>query len=172
MANTDGWLGADFDFGLEKLLRLIENEGNFDAFSKKYFASDAAAFDVLNNIIRFGEDENKDLFDRKEKPLRVFPDQMPGSVFREKRELSRDVQIPFQLKDVLKTAGDNLYEKLIRDEILVFERDSKLRVKDVSDRIKEKVEKFFSGKVKEGGFGNFCKMPKTLLEIRDRSKYI
>lgn len=148
-ANTDGWLGADFDIDLEKLLLLIQNEGNFIAFSKKFFPTIEMAFDALNKIIQFVENENKELLDRKQNPLRIFPDQTPESSFVEKKELSRDAQIPFQLKDVLKTTGDNWYEKLVRDEITVFERENKLTVKHASDKIKDKIEKYFSGKLKE-----------------------
>src|SRR5690606_29435903 len=39
--------------------------------------------------------------------------------------------------------------KLVRDEISVFERESKLTIKDASDKIKEKIDKYFSGKLKE-----------------------
>src|SRR5690606_1531057 len=117
--------------------------------SKKYFISDEEAFDALNKIIRFVEEENKDLLDRKESPFRVFPNQIPVSSFVEKRALSRDVKIPLQIKDVLKTIGEDWYEKLVRDEISVFERESKLTIKDASDKIKEKIDKYFSGKLKE-----------------------
>src|SRR5690606_28521451 len=111
-ADTDAWLGIDFDVSLEKLLLLIQDEGTFVAFSKKYFPTNDEAFDALNKIIQFVEDENKELLDRKENPLRVFPDQTPESIFREKKDLSRDIHIPFQIKNVLRTTGDNWYEKL------------------------------------------------------------
>ncbi len=148
-ADTDDWLNADFDITLEKLLSMIQGEGNFITFSKKYFPTNDKAFDALNKIIQFAEDENKDLLDRKENPLRVFPDQTPESTFTAKKELSRDVNIPIQIKNVLKTTGDNWYEKLVKDEITVFERESKLTVKQASDKIKDKVEKYFSNKLKE-----------------------
>jgi hypothetical protein len=148
-ANTVDWPEMDFDIDLEKLLHLIQNESTFSAFSKKYFENDDVAFDALNNIIRFTETENKELLNRKENALRIFPDQTQESTFVEKKELSRDVKIPEQLKDVLKKTGENWYEKLVRDEIIIFERDSKLTVKIASDRIKEKIEKYSQGKLKE-----------------------
>jgi len=148
-ANTTDWPEMDFDIDLEKLLYLIQNESSFLAFSKKYFESDVAAFEALNNIIRFTETENKELLNRKENALKIFPNQSQESTFTEKKELSRDAKIPAQLKDVLKKTGENWYEKLVRDEISVFERDSKLTIKNASDRIKEKIEKFFQSKLKE-----------------------
>jgi len=146
-ANTTDWLGADLDFGLEKLLRLIQDEASFVAFSKKYFPSDEDAFRALNEIIRFAENEDKDLLDRKENPLQIFPDQTNESSFRDKRSLNRDEQIPPQIKEVLNIIGDSWYERLIREEITAFERDSKLTVKSASNAIKEKIEKFFAGKL-------------------------
>lgn len=148
-ANTESWLGADFDFTLEKLLLLIQDEGTFTEFSKKYFSNNEEAFSALNKIIQFAEDENKELLDRKENPLKVFPDQTPESIFREKRDLSRDINVPFQIKNLLRTTGDNWYEKLVRNEITIFERESKLTIKHASDIIKDKIEKSFSGKLKE-----------------------
>jgi hypothetical protein len=148
-ADTSDWLGADFDFSLEKLLKLIQDQHDLSSFSKKYFESEENAFDALNKIIRFVENENKELVDRKESPLKIFPDQTTDSIFAEKKELSRDMKIPFQIKDVLKTTGDNWYKKLVRDEITVFERENKLTVKNASDKVKEKIEKYFSNKLQE-----------------------
>ena len=146
-ANTNDWLGADFDLTLEKLLLLIQSSGSFSSFNDTYFKNESLAFDILNKIIQFTEDENKELLNRKEKPLAVFPNQTPDSTFTEKLKLSRDVKVPKELKNVLKTVGDNWYDKLVRDEITVFERDSKLTVKITSDRLKERIEKYFINKL-------------------------
>jgi len=148
-ANTKNWLGADFDFDLEKLLLLIQNEISFSAFVKTYFSEETKAFEALNKILRFTEDEDKELLNRKEKPMVVFPNQTNDSTFTVKKELSIDSNIPKQIKDIMKSVGENWYKKLVRDEITVFERESKLTVKIASDRIKEKVEKYYSSKLTE-----------------------
>lgn len=146
-ANTNDWLGIDFDLNLEKLLLLIQNSTSFSVFNQTFFQNETSAFVALNKIIQFTEDEDKELLNRKEKPLMVFPNQLTDSPFSEKQRLSRDVSVPKQLKDVLKASGDNWYDKLVRDEITVFERESKLTVKFVSDKIRDKIEKYFANKL-------------------------
>lgn len=141
-ANTDQWLGIQLNFGLEDLLSLVEKEITFNDFSKKYFTTPSDAFKSLNNIIQFTEEENKDLLDRKEKAFRIFPNQTEELTFVEKKELSRDINIPNEIKEVLKLVGENWFEKLVHNSIKKFERDSKLTVKQASDRIKDKIEKF------------------------------
>ncbi len=148
-ANTKDWLGADFDFDLEKLLLLIQNEISFSAFAKTYFLDETKAFEALNKIILFTEDEDKELLNRKEKPMSVFPNQTNDSTFTFKNNLSRDSNIPKQIKDIMKSIGENWYEKLVRDEITVFESESRLTVKIASDRIKDKVEKYYLRKLSE-----------------------
>jgi len=146
-ANTSDWLGVDFNLNLEKLLTQIQDAVSFSSFNATYFKNEIAAFEALNKIIGFTELEDKELLNRKDKPLMVFPNQTTDSPFAEKIKLSRDVKVPKQLKDVLKTTNDNWYDKLVRDEITVFERDNKLTVKIVSDKIKEKIEKYFANKL-------------------------
>ena len=146
-ANTESWLGTDFNLSLERLLLLIQNSNSFKNFNETYFKDEALAFEALNKIIQFTEDEEKELLNRKEKPLMVFPNQANDSPFTEKQKLSRDVNVPKYLKDVLKTTGDDWYNKLVRDEIKVFERESKLTVKFVSDKIREQIEKYFGNKL-------------------------
>lgn len=148
-ANTKDWLGADFDFDLEKLLTLIQNEENFSAFVKTYFKDESSAFEALNKILRFTEDEDKELLDRKEKPLLILPNQDEYSTFTDKKELSRDINIPKEIKDVLKKVGEKSYSNLVRNEITVFERESKMTVKFSSDKIRDRVEKYFTNKLKE-----------------------
>lgn len=144
-ASLNEWLGIDFDLNLEKLLLLIENSTSFLDFNDKYFKNEIDAFAALNQIIKFTEEEDKELLNRKESPLMIFPNQSANSLFVEKQKLSRDVNVPRELKDVLKTTGDNWYNKLLRDEVTIFERESELTVKFVSDKIRERIEKYFGG---------------------------
>lgn len=143
-SNIDDWFGIDFDLTLEKLLLLIQNSVSFSNFTSQYFENDSLSFASLNQIIQFVETEDKELLNRKENPLKVFPNQTTNSVFVEKQKLSRDGGIPKELKDILKTCGEDWYDKLIRDEITVFEKESKLTIKVVSDKIRDKIEKYFS----------------------------
>lgn len=141
-ANTDQWLGIQLNFGLEDLLSLVEKEITFNDFNKNYFNTQADAFKSLNNIIQFTEEENRDLLDGKEKVYKIFPNQTNELTFAEKKELSRDINIPIEIKEVLKLVGENWFEKLVHNSIITFERDSRLTVKHASDKIKDKIEKF------------------------------
>lgn len=143
-SNIDDWFGLDFNLNLEKLLSLIQNTTCFINFNELYFKNDSLAFTALNKIIQFAEKEDKELLNRKDNPLRVFPNQSPNSFFVEKQKLSRDEGVPNELKDIMKAYGEDWYDKLVRDEITVFERESKLTIKLVSDKIRERVEKYFS----------------------------
>jgi hypothetical protein len=144
--NQDNWGDVQFDFGLEDLLALVAECANFTIFSEKYFKSDAeAAYKVLNDFINFVEVENKDLLDRAEKPYLLLPSQTGD--FTEKRKLSRDKGwplhlIPTAIKKVLQSMGNNWFEKLVKDEITCFESEKKRSVKDASDRVKAKTEKY------------------------------
>lgn len=146
-ANTKNWLGADFDFDLENLLLLIQNEITFSAFNKTYFSDQSKAFEALNMILRFTEDEDKELLNRKENPMLVFPNQSTDSTFTAKKGLSRDSNIPYQIKDIMKSIGENWYEQLVRDEISEFESESKLTVKIASNLLKDKLEKYYANKL-------------------------
>ncbi|MBM3455055.1 MAG: DUF3883 domain-containing protein [Bacteroidetes bacterium] len=148
-ANPKDWLSADFDFNLEKLLNLIQKEETFSAFVKTYFKNEASAFEALNKILRFTEDEDKDLLDRKEKPLLILPNQTEESTFADKKDLSKDINIPKEIKDVLKKIGEKSYSSLVRSEITVFERESKMTVKLCSDKIRDRVDKCFANKLTE-----------------------
>jgi hypothetical protein len=146
-ANGNDWLGIEFDLTLEKLLLIIQETQFFSTFNETYFKNETAAFEALNKIIRFTEDEDKELLNRKGKPLSIFPNKAPNSPFTEKIRLSRDVGVPKELKDVLKTIGDDWYGKLVRDEVTVFEKESRLTVKLVSDKIREKLENYYANKL-------------------------
>jgi len=148
-ANSNNWLDIDFEFSLEKLLGTIEGNESFIGFNSKYFNNEEIAFGVLNQIIQFTEDEDADLLNRKENPYMVFPDQTSQSAFKSKRELSRDMGIPKFLKDVLKETGDDWYSKLVRNEIIRFEKEAKLTIKDVSNKLNEKIENHYSKKLSD-----------------------
>ncbi|MBK7227237.1 MAG: hypothetical protein IPH96_18175 [Saprospiraceae bacterium] len=79
---------------------------------------------------------------RKEKLLIIFLISQQIHHSQKKQKLSRDVNVPIQLKDVLKTTGENWYDKLVRDEVTVFERESKLTVKLVSDKTEKRLKIF------------------------------
>jgi hypothetical protein len=144
--NKDCWEGADLDFGLEKLLGLIMDCVDMKTFTEKYFEGNAAeAYKALNEIIRFTEEENKELLDRIEDPFLIIPSQT--GLFTEKKKLRRDKgwpehPIPHQIKTVLKTMGNNWFEKLVSDDILCFESVMTRSVKEASDRVKAKAEKY------------------------------
>ncbi|MGB5033369.1 MAG: hypothetical protein WBO76_14715, partial [Saprospiraceae bacterium] len=78
-ANTNEWLGVDFDLNLEKFLMIIQNSISFSAFNTTYFKNETKAFEALNKIIQFTEEEDKELVNRKEKPLIIFPNQSTDS---------------------------------------------------------------------------------------------
>lgn len=144
--NKSHWEDADYDFGLENLLDLIMTCENMETFIATYFpGKEAKAYEVLNEIIQFTELEDKELLDRNEQPFLVIPSQQ--GKFTEKKLLRRDKGwpehlIPKQIKDVLKTMGNNWYEKLVKDEITCFESTMTRSVKDASERIKTKAEKY------------------------------
>jgi hypothetical protein len=144
--NKQYWEHATYDFGLEDLLGLITTCGTMETFIATYFAGNTTeAYKVLNEIIRFTENENKDLLDRHEDPFLIVPSQQ--GQFTEKKKLRRDKGwperlIPKPIKDVLKTMGNNWYEKLVKDEITCFESTMTRSVREASERVKVKVEKY------------------------------
>ncbi|HVS91211.1 MAG TPA: DUF3883 domain-containing protein [Mucilaginibacter sp.] len=146
-ANPKSWLDTSLDFDLDSLLAVVQDSGTFANFSQTYFSTEMAAFDALNKIIRFVEDEDRDLVDRKEDAYRIFPDQTQDGKFVSKSSLSRDENIPKEIKDVLALTGDNWYDKLVKNEITVFERDATLDVSDASNALRKKVEKYFDSSI-------------------------
>lgn len=150
-SNTKDWLESDFDLSLEKLLKQIEDSNNFSNFNKTYFEDEPLAFKALNEIIQFTEDENKELLNRKieEGPLAIFPNQTSDSTFLTKKELSRDLKVPKELKDVLKIIGEDWYSKLVRNEILIFERDSTFSVEKASNQIRDLIEEYQTDNLEE-----------------------
>lgn len=150
-SNADDWLGNKFDLTLKKLLKQIESEITFKNFVLKYFKDDEnSAFKALNEIIQFVEDEDSKLINDKENGISIFPDQTFDSKFRKKNNLSRDIGIPKQIKEVLNDLGEDWYKDLVRNEITIFERDSKLTVKDASNKIREIIEQWILKKPEEG----------------------
>lgn len=142
--NSKNWQGVDFDLTLEKLLKQVESKKTFSAFNDDYFQNEMNAFNVLNDIIRFTEEEKSELLNRKEDAIAVFPNQDESSPFSVKRELSLDRNVPKQIKDILRTIGKDWNKKLLRKEITEFDRDVIFTTKKASDIIRETVEKYLS----------------------------
>jgi|GEM_PF-2456789 len=144
--NAGNWGDSKFEFGHEDLLQLIADQTDITEFANHYFKDDfTTCYVALNEIILFTEEENKDLLDRAENPYCIIPSQ--AGPFTEKRKLSRDKGwpdnlIPRQLKDVLVTMGNNWYEKLVDDNISCFISERKRTVKEASDLVKAKTEKY------------------------------
>lgn len=152
-ANSDKWLGNDFGLTLEKLLRQIESELTFKNFNSRYFQGDESmAFRALNEIIQFAESEDNDLINDKDEAIAIFPNQTLESNFTYKKCLSRDAGIPNQIKEVLRVLGENWYKELVRNEITVFERDSRLTVKEASNKIRELIELWMIGTLPDDDF--------------------
>ena len=146
-ANSENWLGVDFGLTLKKLLKQVEEEKSFSTFNERYFQNEVNAFVALNNIIRFTEEENSKLLNDKENAIAVFPNQDENSTFSVKSELSRDRDVPKQIKDILKTIGKDWYKKLLRKEITEFDRNVIFTIKKASDIIRDTVEVFFADKL-------------------------
>lgn len=146
--NKECWDDTNHLFGLEDLLRLIMDCKTMDRFIADYFPDDPErAYFVLNRIISFTEIENPDLLNRSENSYWIIPSQQ--GTFTEKKKLRRDKGwpdklIPNSIKDVLRTMGDNWYGKLVSDQITCFESDVKRGVKDASERVRAKAEKYLS----------------------------
>jgi len=146
--NKEYWEDAKHDFELESLLDLVGERLDMSSFTSKYFPeNERLAYQILNKIIQFTESENKELLDRVKDPYLIIPAQ--SGTFTEKKKLRRDKgwpesPIPLEVKNVLKTMGNNWFEKLVKDEITCFESSMTRSIKDASDRVKAKAEKYLS----------------------------
>lgn len=148
-ADKKNWNGLELKFELEDLLKKIQDEETLSKFQDKYFTGEEAkALDYLSRVIQFTEQEDKDLLTDEKKPRNIFPNQNGDFTYKER--LSKDTGIPEEIKDIFNTIDEDCRDYLVRTELNeVFVSKEELKLKELSDLIKDRIEKLLSNKIKE-----------------------